>query len=125
MAANVTFTSNSPAPSPGSWQGIHLIVTPSGIAPSSLTRCTVDWAGDIFALPASSASCGGALGAVFVDANGFLPATNVGPTISGCTISNYPANNYGIITADILASDVTSYMTGNTFGTSADSVCSQ
>ncbi len=113
VAKQVTFTSNNPAPSAGDWGGIEFVVLAGGLPNSSLVDCTIDWAGDLWTYGCTPP----ATGAVWVNGPlGNAPA--VGPAITGCTFSNYPADNYGIITSTIS----TTYTTGNTFGTPANSV---
>jgi hypothetical protein len=126
VASGVTFTSNSPAPSPGAWDGIHFNITVSGLAGTSLVDSNVEWAGGFFALPACDESCCLALGAVFLDATGdtLAPDSVTGATITGCTFSGDPSASYGIITSDILPSDVSTYTTANTFTGTTNTVCS-
>ncbi|MHB1844403.1 MAG: hypothetical protein ACYCWW_06150 [Deltaproteobacteria bacterium] len=117
----ITFTSDSPAPSPGAWAGIHFVVTTAGLSGSSLTGATLEYGGGVYTLPAGSGSgCNGAVGVIYVDANG-NSSRPVGPTISGCTFASYPAADDGIIAADISSVSSAAY-SANTF--SGQAVCS-
>ncbi len=92
----LTFTSAG-ASAPGSWSGIHFFVTASGLQHSSLTNATVENAGGTLT------TCNPPVyGAIFVDSSSTIGNPAVpGPTITGCTIQNYPGTGSGIITANI------------------------
>jgi hypothetical protein len=107
VAKNVTFTSASPAPSPGAWYGIELVMTNAGLANSSLVGCTIAYAGDYFQLPAGASACTSAYGAVYV--NNAFNTVAPGPTISGAKIQDYPATNYGIVTANVSVTSTAIY----------------
>jgi len=105
----ITFTSSAPSPSPASWQGIKLVVTPSGLAGSQIVDCDIEYAGGTFELAEGNVACSDAIGALWVSAS-LTPGA--GPTISGCSFQSYPNADYGIITNGITTASTYS---NNTF----------
>jgi hypothetical protein len=115
VAQNVTFTSSASTPTPGAWAGISFKVTAAGQAGSSLTSSTIEYAGSGLATGGCSASA-----SIVVIAWG---GTAVGPTITGNTVSQYPATDYGL-DVDAAITNAQSY-SQNTFTGGIGGVCVQ
>ncbi len=114
----IVFTSSASAPTAGAWPGIKYVVSPSGQAGSQLVDCDVKYGGGFFKLASTIGSCSLAEGPVYVSLS--LTAA-AGPTITGCSIQNYPSADYGII-VDHNVTNASSY-SNNTFAT--QTVCAQ
>jgi hypothetical protein len=111
---NIVFTTNSPNPAPGDWEGIYFQAGPGGQGPSSLTGCTIEYAG----ANQSEGGCGAPAPVVVTTSN------VAGPTISGNIIQDYASTDYGI---DVAAgtTNAASY-SNNTFnGANLGNVCVQ
>ena len=105
---------NSPNPSPGDWEGIYFQAGPGGQAASSLTGCTIEYAG----ADQEEGGCGAPASVVVTG-----PGTAVaGPTLSGNIIQDYAATDYGI-DVDAAIANAASY-SNNTFnGANIGNVC--
>ena len=114
----ITLTSFSPNPTPGAWAGISLAAPATGgdaLTRSKLVNVTVDWAGGV--------SYAGFTGAILVDDSG---NQNVpGPTITGCTIKDYPSGDCGIVLTQWIVPPAPGYgPPTNTFsGAATNDVC--
>jgi hypothetical protein len=118
---NIVFTTSSQSPSAGDWEGISFNVGPGGQGPSSLTGCTIEYAGAV-GLGTGVCTGGGSCTEAPVIIQGDCgPTFVVGPTISGCTINNYPATDSGII-LEGSPTNAASY-SNNTFGGGVSNLC--
>lgn len=120
VATNVTFTSNSPSPSPGAWGGVYFYMPAQGLPGSSLTNCTFDYAGgNVW----NENACTGVVGIDNSGNTGALP----GPTIQGCTFENFVSSNaIGIVSSsgtNVQQATSGAYQQNNTFVPASKGVC--
>ncbi|MHB8419752.1 MAG: hypothetical protein ACYDCL_16875 [Myxococcales bacterium] len=104
----IVFTSAGSS-SPGFWAGIEFVVLNGGLPNSSLTNDIIANAGNVFQICSIDAP-------VWINGPTTVPKSELtGPTITGCTLQNYPSSNTGILTNGISSTQVSTYGSANTF----------